>query len=213
MNDRLKDMFYEDNGDFVSGYSNLFKEWIYVTYSDSNLVLKYDFSANPGEEFVSIKAIHQCDMNAITVPESELTHLYVQLGPAATESAIDSIKNEIKPLIEQFKKAYDQYQSEGPTMDFVELGQKYSEVSEEITAIVEDSDLGWDGMRAKGETAADVYWADPEILDATITPDMSDEEIKLAAIEDTFWNGVLFHPDEIASVMSIYRDDLIDQAS
>lgn len=213
MNTQLQAINFKDNGDFVSGVSEFYKETFFITYRGNILALKYNFSARPGAEYFGLTVIHGWDLGTETIPESELEAFYLPLAEAATESAIESIKKEVKPLISDFKEAYDHYHSDGSSMDFEELRHRYSEMEDRAVELVESSGLGWDGMRTKEETPEDVYYADPEILDALITPDMSDMEIETAAIEETFVNWMLFHPSEIARVLFNHRDYLMNQAS
>ncbi|MDP4533505.1 hypothetical protein Q9252_15270 [Marinobacter salarius] len=213
MKDNLRTIHVEDNGDFVSGVNKVSNEQIHVTYKGNILALKYDFSVRPGKEFAGLTVIHEWNLGSKTVPESKLAEYYLPLGEAVTESAIGFIKKEVKPLIDQFKQAYDQYHSGGNTLDFDELGQKYSEMTGAAAWIVEDIGLGWDAMRTENETDADVYYADPETLDALVAPDMTDEEIEAIAREETFVNGMLFHPQEIAGVLLNHRDYQVDHAN
>jgi hypothetical protein len=74
---------------------------------------------------------------------------------------------------------------------------------------VENDGLGCDGMRGDFETAGDVYYADTKSLDFLVWPDMTDEEIDALAVEEFVLNGILFHPKEIAAVLSGHRNYLI----
>jgi hypothetical protein len=213
MNERLKDIFFEDNGDFVSGVSKFFNDILYVTYSDSALALQYDFSSDPGEEFVQLTVIHERNVNSKTVPESELVHFYIRLGESATDSKIESIKNRMKPKIDEFKKLFDNYHSGDNAMRCDSLQEKYDELNDWCDECVEEIGLGQDGMRGEDETAEDVYYADSEVLDMLVSPKMTDQEIEAIAIEEIFVNGTLFHPAEIEGVLLGHRDYLLDQTS
>lgn len=213
MNDPKKDIsLFVDNGDFVYGMNESpLGDIINVTYSGDVLSMKYDFSASAGEEFVRLAVIQECDRNSYTWAERDLTHLYLELGVAVTEKALDAIMDKMKPEIDEFKKAYDDYHSDDRTIDFYALGEKYSALKELCESHVECDGLGCDGMRGEFETAGDVYYADAESLNLLVCPDTTDEEIDKLAIEEFVLNGVLFHPREIASVLSGHRDDLIER--
>lgn len=211
MNEYLKNVYFEGNHNFVSGVCELVKDKVHVTFSGSNLALQYDLSASPGQEFVALTAVHERSMNSSTLPESKLAHLYLQLGEAATDSAIETIKDRVRPQIDEFKKLFDRYRSSDSCMDFDELRVKYNELKEWCDECVVEAGLGWDGIRGENETVEAYYHADPGLLDSLVSPDMSDKEIGAAAIEELFVNGVLFHPAAIAEVLSAHSEYLRDQ--
>jgi len=212
LNNCKENFLFEDNGDFVYGMNECpLGDIINVTYSGDVLALKYDFSSDPGDEFTRLAVIEECNRNSYTWAERDLTHLYLNLGVAVTEKALDAIIDKMRPAIHEFKQAYDDYHSDDRTIDFYALEEKYRALKELCERHVEDGGLGCDGMRGEFETAGDVYYADPEGLDFLVYPDTTDEEIDALAIEEFVLNGVLFHPREIASVLSGHRDDLIER--
>ncbi|KXS53245.1 MAG: hypothetical protein AWU57_2374 [Marinobacter sp. T13-3] len=213
MNDRLEDVFFQDNGEFISGVSQQLKDLLYFAYDGDDLALKYDFSARPGDEFTRLTVIHDCDRGSKSVPESELTHLYVQLGHVATKTDIEAIQEGIKPLIDNFKKSYDEYHALDTAIRWEDLAEKYNEMKDQAEELVKGLAPNCDSIRSNNEAASDYYYGHAELLEALVQPDMTDEQIDLVAIEEVFINGVLFHPHKIASVLTHYRDHLLAQAS
>lgn len=212
MNSSNTNFQFVDEGDLFYGKDeHLLSDIINVTYSGNMLAIKYDFSPDSSDDFSQLTVIQECNRNSCTWAERDLTHLYLELGVVVTDKALNTIIDQMKPEIDEFRKSYNDYYSGTSTLDFYELGEKYSALKELCAEHIESNGLGCQGMRSECETLANIYYADSDTLDFLVSPDMTNEEIKSFAIEELLSNGVLFHPNEIAGALMDHRDYQIDR--
>ncbi|MFB2707161.1 hypothetical protein [Marinobacter shengliensis] len=82
------------------------------------------------------------------------------------------------------------------------------EISFEVDDCLSHIALDLQSMRRPGETAEGAFY-DSGLLEYLVTPDLTNAEIKEIAIRAAFVDRDPFHPDEIAEVLTTYRDNLL----
>lgn len=208
MKDLLREISFEDHGDYVSGICPLRKERAYLTRSGNSLALQCDFNRDAGDEITGLTCIHECDMQSRSWPEFNCKEFIVPLGEAVTESDLKRVHMRIRPHIDEYKKIFDSYQSDDSNMKLDELRESFADLQSAVDDCMSHTDLDLQSMRGPGETAEGAFY-DSGLLEDLVTPDLTNAEIKEIAIRAAFVDRDPFHPDEIAEVLTTYRDNLL----
>lgn len=208
MNGHEKNISYEDHVGWALGKSEYYQQIMGVSRSNHCLIMKYDLTKKVGEEFVGVTPDKLVEISDTNLSADRFHKLSFDIGRSLTESEVKYLKSNFDPEISNYREELN-------STDFFAEAEYIGELDERVHylhlvfgLLLRELESERPDVWLQYRSAYDLYHERNATLKLLDLKRMNDSDILKFAIEETFTNGVLFHPSEIKDAICEYRDSL-----
>ncbi len=218
---KSSNMVYEDNGNWASGFCEEYESMLYICDRLASLSLafdlytkEYDDEEEEEEEGVSYLCyVSEYSLDYKTSGEKNFKVIYGLVGRAITDKQIEAINKRFEPLVKDFIEFRENMNSYDSASAARVLELQYDILKTEFEYIAESETFCVSDINNPDHSPYDYYYGDPSVLGMMFSEAEQpiNEFIRKMAIEETFYHGILYHPDEIESTLSqLYEEFTCD---